>query len=336
MKYWSEGSFQQLQAAPPGKLYSKGQIPWRLLAYLLEASPEVDKVRNAIRKRLMDENRIQSSLKNLNGMLITLAKGGFVKLEPEPPQPKPNAPEDAEITFESQEEQAPYLPMLAHPTDELDKMLVFRSIHPIYGAYLLNHLGIANREERIQAFESVLSMPRPLLKYVRVPEEDQLIPGPLATERLNPELLKMGLISPPVEEEEEEEDRWKERPPTLAEKLRTYFDEQFPEVTDVMTQPVWAAGELLRFEGKFNLYVRSRDLVKQEGIIFRHLLRLILLLGEFAEVCPEETTEEEWQTDLREISEALTESCRSVDPTSTEKIIDQVQSGKEGAGSDEE
>ena len=44
------------------------------------------------------------------------------------------------------------------------------------------------------------------------------------------------------------------------------------------TQSVWAAGELLRdFNGNFNLYVRTRDLVKQEGIVFRHLLRLILL-----------------------------------------------------------
>ena len=31
-QYWSEAQFKQLQAAPPGKLYSKGMIPWRLLA----------------------------------------------------------------------------------------------------------------------------------------------------------------------------------------------------------------------------------------------------------------------------------------------------------------
>ena len=55
-------------------------------------------------------------------------------------------------------------------------------------------------------------------------------------------------------------------------------------MADVHTQSVWAAGELLRFGGNFNLYVQTRDLVKQEGIIFRHLLRLILLCGEFAQV----------------------------------------------------
>ena len=59
--------------------------------------------------------------------------------------------------------------MLATPTPELDKLLVFRSVHPLYGAFLLNHLGIANREERIQAMESVLELPRPLLRHVRVP-----------------------------------------------------------------------------------------------------------------------------------------------------------------------
>ena len=42
-QYWSEGQFAQLQAAPPGKLYSKGPLPWRLLAYLLKISPEVSK-----------------------------------------------------------------------------------------------------------------------------------------------------------------------------------------------------------------------------------------------------------------------------------------------------
>ena len=87
----------------------------------------------------------------------------------------------------------------------------------------------------------------------------------------------------------------------LAEKLRLLFDATHPGVVDVSTQAVWAAGELLRFNGNFNLYVQTRDLVKQEGIVFRHLLRLILLCGEFAQVCPPETTPEEWQADLRDI-----------------------------------
>jgi hypothetical protein len=93
-------------------------------------------------------------------------------------------------------------------------------------------------------------------------------------------------------------------------------------VTDVNTQSVWAAGELLAFGGQFNKFVQSRDLVKQEGIIFRHLLRLILLCGEFMQVTPPDTTATEWQADLRELAERLTASCREVDPASTDEVIE--------------
>jgi len=58
--YWTEGQFSQLQGAPPGKLFSKGPLPWRLLAYLLKLSPEVSRIRTVIRKRLMDEPRIRA------------------------------------------------------------------------------------------------------------------------------------------------------------------------------------------------------------------------------------------------------------------------------------
>src|SRR5262249_27011321 len=143
-------------------------------------------------------------------------------------------------------------------------------------------------------------------------------------QRLDPELIQRGLIAAPLpeeEEEDEEDDWWEERPPTLAEKLRLFFDATYPDIPDVHTQSVWCAAELLRFAGNFNLYVKSRDLVKQEGIVFRHLLRLILMLGEFLQVTPAETTAEEWQADLRDVSERLTASCRAVDPTSTDEVI---------------
>jgi superfamily II DNA/RNA helicase len=320
-QYWSESQFKQLQAAPPSKLYSKGPIPWRLLAYLLQISPEVARVRNVLRKRLMDEPRIRASEKALDRMLLTLAAGGFVTLDP--PPPPPSAEGDAKP--QPMEAAPPYAPVLATPTAELHKLLVFRSVHPLYGAFLINHLGIADRNERLQALESVLEMPRPLLRYVRVPPPDQLPPGPLATTRLDPDLIQRGLILAPVPKppDEEEEDEWEEeRPPTLADKLRLLFDALYPDVADVNTQSVWAAGELLRYGGNFNKYVQTRDLVKQEGIIFRHLLRLILLLEEFAQVCPPDTTEEAWRADLREVSEQLTASCREVDPTSTDQLIE--------------
>jgi superfamily II DNA/RNA helicase len=315
--YWSESQFQQLQAAPPGKLFSKGPMPWRLLAYLLKLSPEVARLRAVLRKRLMDESRIKASEKALDRMLLTLADRGFITLEPPPPV--------ADAPGSPLEMPPEYQIVRAVATPSLDTLLVFRSVHPLYGAFLVEQLGIADRNERIQALESVLSMPRPLLRYVRVPRPDQLPPGPLATNRLDPELIRRGLIVAPVpkteDQEEEDEEEWEERPPTLAEKLQLLFEATHPAVTDVATQSVWAAGELLRFNGNFNLYVQTRDLVKQEGIIFRHLLRLILLCGEFAQVCPPDTTPAEWQADLRDLSERLTASCREVDPASTDEAI---------------
>jgi superfamily II DNA/RNA helicase len=313
-KYWNEGQFKQLQGALPGKLYSKGPLPWRLLAYLLKISPEVSRVRSVLRKRLMDEPRIQAGEKALERMLLTLAQAGYVTLDPPPP---------------AEPGETPYLATLATPTPELDKLLVFRSVHPLYGAYLINHLGIANREERIQAMESVLEMPRPLLRYVRVPRPDQLPPGPLATTRLDPELIRRGLIvakpvrDPAADQDEDfEEEEEEEYPPTLADKLRLLFDAIYPHEPDLLTQSVWAAGELLRYGGNFNQHVQSRDLVKQEGIVFRHLLRLILLCGEFLQVTPPDTTPDEWHNDLRDVVERLTASCRAVDPTSTDEMIE--------------
>jgi superfamily II DNA/RNA helicase len=328
--YWSEAQFQQLQGAPPGKLYSKGPMPWRLLAYLLKLSPEVARVRTVLRKRLMDEARIKASEKALDRMVLTLAERGFVTLDPPlPGEPAADTADSGATNPAADAAGSPQIPpdyqiVRAVPTPALDTLLVFRSIHPLYGAFLLDQLGIADRNERIQALESVLEVPRPLLRYLRVPRPDQLPPGPLARNRLDAELIRRGLILAPVpknEDEEEDDEAEEERPPTLAEKLQLMFDATHPNVGDVATQSVWAAGELLRFNGNFNLFVQTRDLVKQEGIVFRHLLRLILLCGEFAQVCPKETTPEEWQADLRDLSERLTASCREVDPASTDEAI---------------
>jgi hypothetical protein len=319
--YWSEAQFAQLQAAPPGKLYSKGPLPWRLLAYLLKLSPEVSKVRAVLRKRLMDDARIKSQETALDHMLRTLADRGFVTLDP-PPPPRPKPEEGKPV-----EPPPPFQPTRTVATPALDTLLVFRSIHPLYGAFLLDHLGIADKSERIQALESVLEVPRPLLRYLRVPRQDVLPPGPLATTRLDADLVQRGLIAapiPPSEDEEEDDDEWEEYPPTLADKLRLLFDATHPDVQDVSTQSVWAAGELLRHGGNFDLYVRTRDLVKQEGIVFRHLLRLILLCGEFAQVCPADVSREDWQRDLKELAEELTASCRAVDPASTDEVIQQA------------
>jgi superfamily II DNA/RNA helicase len=318
VQYWNEGTFDRLKAASPGKLYSKGPLPWRLLAYMLKLSPEVDRIRAMIRKRLLDEPRIIAGVKHLDSMLVTLHEAGYVVLDPVPESP----PAAAGGTYHN-----------ATPTPLLDRLLAFRSIHPLYGAFLVDQLGTANEIERLQAFESVLELPKPLLKYVRVPFPDQLPPGPLETERLDPELLRRGLIAapkpPPAEgEEEEEDDEPFERPPSLAEKLFLYYEALVPGATDLHVYPVWSANELLHnYAGDFNNYIRARDLTKQEGLIFRHFLRLVLLCGEFMKLTPPDGDPEAWLIFLRETMNRLTASCRAIDPHSTDETIESAKEG---------
>jgi hypothetical protein len=91
------------------------------------------------------------------------------------------------------------------------------------------------------------------------------------------------------------------------------------------TSPVWAAGELLEFGGDFNKYVTSKSLQKQEGLVFRHALRLIMLIGEFMQLTPPEVSEEVWRGELGDIATRLTESCRQVDPDSTDKALEEAE-----------
>jgi hypothetical protein len=326
---------------------------------MLEASPEVEPIRRLVSKRLMDSGRMIGANKQLDSMLMTLWAAGYVRLEPTPP-----AKEEGETGREGEGEKtqsrkplldvtvrtenSPARPLspsppavptyqakFAHPTDQLPKLLKLRGINPLYGVYLVNQLGIASREERIQAFESVLEMPGSVARYVRVPKYEEMPPGPLATTRLDAELLQMGLATPeqlgakPVEEDDEprgremfEEKVW---PLTLGEKLRLLFDATFPAVHSLFTTSVWAAGEVLEFGGNFNKYITSRGLQKQEGVIFRHLLRLILLVKEFQQFTPPDCAADEWLGELREISDLLAECCRRVDPLSTDKALEEAE-----------
>jgi superfamily II DNA/RNA helicase len=314
-QYWNEASFERLKAAPPGRLYSKGPLPWRLLAYLLDASPQVSLIRGVIRKRLLDEPRIVAGEKQMEQMLLTLHEAGYVELEPTP------------VKNEEGKYPLDYRSEKARPTPRLAQLLAFRSVHPLYGAFLVEVLGRANWDERVEAFESVLEMPRPLLKYVRprgVP------PGTLETELLRPSLEQKGLLAvkmPEPDEGEEDEFEDEEPEPWFAEKLRMYFEMRRPEVTDLEVYSVWAAGDLLEnFGGNFNLFIRTKDLTKQEGIIFRHLLRLILLCEEFAQLSPADLPPEEWQEFLRDLANRLAHTCQVVDPTSTEETIQRAHS----------
>ena len=334
-KYWTETDFDKLKVAAPARLYSKGPLPWRLLAYLLEISPDVEKIRTVVKKRLLDQPRIEAGMKQLTRMLRILHDRGFVVLDPLPPPPDEIPPPPILMPDGTVVPPPAYFPVKAVPTEAMKKLLVFRAVHPLYGAFLVDYLGEATREERIQLFESVLELPRPLLKFVRVPYD--LPAGKLQTERIDPELIARGLMiakPEPVPGEDAEEDEyihWEDRPPLFAEKLRLLFDALHPEVTDVNTTAVWAAGEVFQFGGHFNNFIASKDLAKQEGLIFRHLLRMILLMEEFAQLSPPGCDPAAWQQDLAEVTEVLTKACRSVDPLSTEMTIKQAHAAADVA-----
>lgn len=356
-QYWTEAQFEKLRIAPPTKLYSKGPLPWRLLAYMLEISPEVAPLRKLVNKRLMDSGRQEAAQRSLDQMLLVLHRGGYVKLEPEPPEPSAEPEPVAPVKEEKprslliasalalsanvkliEKPAAPVVPqyeaLYAHPTPELEKLILLRSINPLYGLFLISQLGIADRAERLQAIESVLELPPSIGYAVRVPPQEELPPGPLATQRLDSKLLTLGLVSAAELGQKEEtfdeegnlvddDDDPYDRPRVmkLADKLAMLFNFYYPTVTDYRVFPVWAAGELLEFGGDFNKYITSKRLQKQEGVIFRHILRLILVLGEIRPLVPPDTTAEEWNAFVDETTEILTRCCHEVDPTSTDKAL---------------
>ena len=296
--------------APPGKLYSKGPLPWRLLAYLLKVSPEVEKIRSVVRKRLMDEPRIEAGRSSSNRMLLTLHEKGFVDARSAAARysdrrggrqqagadsrqgrhaTRDRRRRDRWLHVARRDVPPDYQPAHRDADARARQAARLPRIHPLYGAFLIDQLGIANRDERIQSFESVLEMPRPLLKYVRVPFD--LPPGPLQTEKLDPELIA-GADRPRSRRRRRRGGGrrgvvpWDERPPTLAEKLRLLFDATTPRSA---TSPRKRSGPPARCcttAATSTSTSRRKDLIKQEGIIFRHLLRLILLSEEFAQLTP--------------------------------------------------
>ncbi|WP_437194647.1 DEAD/DEAH box helicase [Planctomicrobium sp. SH527] len=457
-QYWNEEQFRKVISAPPAHLSSKGQLPWRLLGYLLQLSPDVSRLSSFNRKRLLPPKALEKADERLADLLLTLATGEFITLDPPPPEPLvlafrdwpmpedlsvpqpgaepapesdteseiepdspiPNGDDDADFglgvleetaeektsatttvatvesdesatsehaevppeTTEVTENQEPaklglfgsllqqalkkeveppapksqpkatptkpievpasrevYLPKIAQPTERLTQMMQFRSCHPIYGMFLLDHLGLADRCERIQLLESVLEIAGSILPYVRVPPPSELPPGPLAVHRINPELMRRGLITQreldPSSVEPEFDSFGKPIrvwPVPLGDRMRRLFDNEFPGVQDLRTRSVWVVGDLITVGGDFNKYVTTRDLTKQEGIIFRHCLRMILLCEEFAELCPAGITHEEWKSDLAWISEVLINSCREVDPESTDKALEAMEAAAVALG----
>jgi superfamily II DNA/RNA helicase len=376
--YWTEQQFIQLQHAESADLSSRGQLPWRLLAYLFAKNPQLQPIRDMVGRRLLNAAGIDEAQRDLNRMLITLWTAGYIELDPkphaaEPRKPKPVADQpsptagvfgalldqmrsdqpaesvaaegvnaDPALIESRGYEVDNYRPHTATPTERLERLVHLKSINPLFGVYLADQLAIADPVERIAALESALLVPGTVARHTRLPSIDQLPPGTLAVSRLDPQLLQLGLATaeelgakPNDEEQQEVTDRGFGRvmfdeprvwPLTIGEKLLRLFRHEFPRVHGVEVTPVWIVGELVEFGGDFNKYVTARKLQKEEGILFRHCLRMILLLDEMANIPPIESTVETWEDPLDDLAELLTTACRRVDPQSTDEIIAQPDS----------
>ncbi len=237
-------------------------------------------------------------------------------------------PSDEAIAAQAALEAAPvvsvreYEPDKAIPTESLDLLFNFRSINSIFGVFLAEHLHRASHEERLLLLEGALDMPRSVASKVRVPFPEHMPPGPMARTWLTPQLLSKGLATQQDITGYRDEDTGRRIPPLdLAIQMQMLFRSEFPAANDARCSAVWCIGDLLTFGGDFNKYVRARDLTKQEGIVFRHCLRMVLLCGEFARVQPPGIEPVEWQRDLSDLASQLTETCRAIDPSSTDETL---------------
>jgi superfamily II DNA/RNA helicase len=269
----------------------------------------------------------------LFGGLLDQMRGDEPAGESETEQRQQAAESDA--TSVKKYELEEYRPRTAAPTDRLDRLVQLRSINPLFGVYLADLLATADPEERIAAFESVLEVPGTVARFTRVPRLEDMPAGTLATTRLDPQLLTLGLATPEElgaksGEEDEVTDRGFGRvmfdeprvwPLTIGEKIHRLFQNDYPRVQGVRVRPVWIVGDLLNYDGDFNKYVTTKKLQKEEGILLRHCLRMILFLDEMANVPPAGTTVETWEDQLDDLADFLTESCRKADPQTTEEVL---------------
>lgn len=297
-QYWHEGQFKQLIEAGPARLYSRSMIPYPVLCYLLTKTGTQQAVRSFLSKRFETAEHIDRWQAQLGFMLDNLAGFGYL----------------------SRSEDGDHVTL----NRSIHKLLSFRSVDPLYGMFLVEQLVHSNFEEKVMALESVLQVPPVIERHVRIP--DDLPPGPLQTQVIEPLLIQMGAVVARVNTGGDDDDdhngvegvltEEEQRPPTFPEMLRIVFESRLAAPEPVFVQPKWIGGALPDAVGDFYKLVKSRDLVKQEGLILRHLLRLVILAGEFL-------TQTE-DPDYQRIAEIATAACRRVDPRYTDRFLEQA------------
>lgn len=293
-QYWSQGQFKTLIEAGPAKLYSRSMIPYSVLVYLLTKFGALHDVRRFLTKRFTSLDRIESFQQQLDFMIGNLAGLGFLT----------RSDDGDHVTL----------------AESIRRLLQFRSVDPLYADFLSKQLATANLNEKILALESILSIPPVIERRVPIPET--WTPGPLQTEVLEPLMIQMGIVAAAVPggvgADDEAEDAWDDgepppRPPTFPEMLKLVFEASLPNPEPVEIQPKWVAGSAFEHQCEFFKFVRAADLVKQEGIVLRHLLRLAILAGEFFTYAED--------PHYQEIAELSTRTCRRVDPVYTDRFL---------------
>ena len=297
-QYWTEGQFRTLIQAGPANLYSRSMIPYSVLIYLLTKTGALHEVRAFVARRFNTPDRVAKFQEQLDFMIANLAALGYLS----------RAGDADHITLH----------------ESIHTLLTFRSVDPLFGAFLREQLVRSNFDEKMLALESVLEIPPVIERHVRIPD---LPKGPLQEQVLEPLLVQMGvtLARPDTVEDEDDgpEDYWaeeEERPPTFPEMLKIVFESRLAAPEPVFVQPKWVGGGVMGMENDFYKFVRARNLIKQEGLVLRHLLRLVILAGEFYSL-----TED---PDYQRIGEAATQACRRVDPRYTDRFLEQAAAAR--------
>lgn len=291
-QYWVQGHFKQLIEAGPAKLFSRSMIPYQVLIFLLRQRGTLRDVRDFLSKRFNTSDRIQKFQEQLDFMVGNLAALGY-------------------LTRSEDNEHVSLLPTI-------DRLIAFRSVDPLFGDFLVQQLNFANFDEKILVLESALEVPPSIERHVRIP--DTLAIGPLQQEVLAPLLIQMGVTVAKVDSETDTEDDWvddddsdAERPPTLPEMLKIVFESKLANPEPVTIQPKWLAGSAAAYDCEFYKLVRAHELVKQEGLVLRHLLRLVILAGEFSALSED--------PDYQRIADIAMRTCQRVDPEYTNRYL---------------
>jgi hypothetical protein len=304
VQYWTEGQFRTLIEAGPGHLASRSMIPYQVLIYLLTMTGTLQDIRDFLGKRFNTPERNAKFQDQLDHMLSNLQAFGYINRE---------GGSDA-VTLH----------------DSVRKLMDFRSVDPLYGAFMAGQLVRSSPGEKLQALESVLPTAPSLRWKVALP--DMLEPGPLQSEVLQPQLLQAGLLIVdgdgdlviPMEEHDPDfwDDRARKRRVSLPQMLKLLFDSRLASPEEVEVEGKYIAGGIFEAADDFYRYATNRELVKQEGILLRHLLRLVILAGEFHVYSGEDP-------DYAAIADRVTAICTTVDRRYTDHFLADQQDARE-------